>query len=200
MRRKFESDEERRLARKEYLKNYRENNKEKISRSGKNYYQDNKEDILTREKNYYKDNKEKLLLRSNDYYKNNKDKKRTYQKNKLKTDNIFKIKNYLRVRLYHAIRGDQKAGSAVRDLGCSVPNAKLYWENLFYTKVDQLEMTWDNWGKVWQLHHIKPFESFDNLSDHNQVREVCHYTNQKPLYTEDHYKEHEELKMLRKIA
>jgi hypothetical protein len=199
-RRKFQNEEERKIAKNIYGEEYRNKNKDKLLIQSKNYYQDNKEDISIRHKNHYQDNKEKVKIKSAQNYQDNKEKillrHKKYENNKLKTDVNFKIQHYLRSRFRKALKGNFKSGSAVRDLGCTVEEAKLYWENLFYTKFNQPEMTWDNWGKVWQLHHIKPFESFKNLSNPEEVRVVCHYTNQKPLYNEDHLEAHNNLRMI----
>jgi hypothetical protein len=45
-------------------------------------------------------------------------------------------------------------------------------------------MTWENYGS-WHIDHIKPFTAFDDLTDPEQQREVCHYTNLQPLWAED---------------
>lgn len=50
---------------KEYLKRYREKNKEKLKEHQREYYQKNKEKILEHIRNYYKENKEKLQNKHN---------------------------------------------------------------------------------------------------------------------------------------
>ena len=59
-------------SRKDYMKEYLEDNKERIKERGKNYYQDNKEKILEKEKNYRDANKEKILEYKKNYYQENK--------------------------------------------------------------------------------------------------------------------------------
>src|ERR1035437_3633991 len=55
-------------------------------------------------------------------------KTRREQKNKrYKTDILFKITSRLRIRLSDAIRGRNKAGSAVADLGCSIQHLNYIW-------------------------------------------------------------------------
>lgn len=51
---------------------------------------------------------------------------------KFQTDIQFRIRKALRARVYIAIYGNQKAGSAVRDLGCSIEELKQYLEQQFY--------------------------------------------------------------------
>ena len=42
-------------------------------------------------------------------------------------------------------------------------------------------MSWDNHSfKGWHIDHIKPIASFD-LSDPEQLKACCHYTNMQPL-------------------
>jgi hypothetical protein len=101
-------------------------------------------------------------------------------KKRLSNDLNFKLATLLRGRLNKAIRGNQKTGSAVKDLGCSVAELKTYLESKF-----QPGMTWYNYGRDgWHIDHIKPLSRFD-LSDTSQFLEACHYTNLQPLWAED---------------
>lgn len=84
----------------------------------------------------------------------------------------------LRIRLHHAVKRGQKAGSAVGDLGCSIAAFKLYIENQFESK-----MTWDNYGE-WHLDHIIPLASFD-LTERQQFLEACNWLNYQPLWAND---------------
>lgn len=88
----------------------------------------------------------------------------------------------LRTRLYQAL-AQGKAGSAVRDLGCSLEDLKRYIEALW-----EPGMSWDNWGQgpgTWQIDHVRPLCSFD-LTDRKQVKEACCFINLHPLWHEDH--------------
>ena len=71
---------------KQNKKQYRKNNKEKISEYGKQYHKDNKEKIAEYKKQYHKDNKEKIA----EYRKNNKEKLAEYGK-QYRKDNKEKI-------------------------------------------------------------------------------------------------------------
>lgn len=94
------------------------------------------------------------------------------------TDSHFKISSNLRHRLNQAIRNQQKSGSAVSDLGCSIPALKLHLEEQF-----QPGMSWKNYGQ-WHIDHIKPLASFD-LTDREDFLQANHYTNLQPLWAED---------------
>lgn len=134
-----------------------------------NYYQANTEAIRDNKKSYYVANKDSI----NRY-------KREYVRKRLATDINFKLSYYLRDRLRKAILGNQKAGSAVRDLGCTVPELKQHLESKF-----QEGMNWENHGMYgWHIDHIIPLASFD-LTDREQFLKACHYTNLQPLWAED---------------
>ena len=123
----------------------------------------------TRNKLHYIENREDIRAR-----------KRAYSLHKRKTDPLFKLKENLRIRLVKAIDREQKTGSAVADLGCSIQELKDHLESQF-----QSGMTWDNWSRDgWHIDHIHPLSKFD-LSDPVQLRQACHYTNLQPLWASD---------------
>ena len=81
-----------------------------------------------------------------------------------------------------AIRRGSKTGSAVKDLGCSIPELKLYLEERF-----QPGMTWDNYGSAWHIDHIRPLANYD-LSDREVLKQLVHYTNLQPMWAIDNIK------------
>jgi hypothetical protein len=96
------------------------------------------------------------------------------------SDINYKLRKQLRLRLNQAIKNNQKVGSAISDLGCSIDELKLYLESRFLPG-----MTWANNSlHGWHIDHIKPLSSFD-LSDPNQFKQACHYTNLQPLWAVD---------------
>lgn len=120
---------------------------------------------------YYLDNKDYIVTRNSNYIQ------------QMKTlDVIFKLKINLRSRLYSAILKDVKSGSSVRDLGCTIQEFKQYIESRFYS-----DMTWDNWGNVWQLDHIVPLWKFD-LKNREQFLQAVNYRNMQPLAILEHRK------------
>lgn len=103
-----------------------------------------------------------------------------YEGRKYKEDELFKIKKRLRGRVRDALKNNQKSGSAIQDLGCSVEDFKVYLESKF-----ESGMSWENYApKGWHIDHIKPLSSFD-LTDRKQFLEACHYTNLQPLWWYD---------------
>lgn len=107
-----------------------------------------------------------------------KEAERRYRKTRLESDINYRIAHHLGCRLSKAIRRDQRAGSAIRDLGCSISEFKAYIETLF-----REGMSWENYGE-WQIDHILPLSKFD-LMDRNQFLKACYYTNLQPLWAED---------------
>lgn len=115
--------------------------------------------------------------------RNEKDKQRKAR------DPQYKLIVSMRVRLNKAIKNNQKAGSAIKDLGCSVEHFKKYIESMFYNHITfDIPMIWENYGKgygKWNLDHIRPLHVFD-LTNREELLKACHYTNLQPLWTEDH--------------
>ena len=96
------------------------------------------------------------------------------------TDPIFKLSINLRSRLNKAVRHNYKAGSVVRDLGCSIPEFKLYLESKF-----KEGMSWDNYGRTgWHIDHIIPLSKFD-LTNREHIKIALHYTNLQPLWARE---------------
>lgn len=103
---------------------------------------------------------------------------REYENRQRKENPQWRLAKNLRNRLRKALRGETTGVSAVRDLGTSIPEFQKYIANLF-----EEGMTWENYGE-WHLDHIVPLSAFD-LTDEDQVRVACHYTNIQPLWAED---------------
>jgi len=166
---------------KKYKKEYDENHREEIKKYSKEYDENHREEIKGYRENHKKETKE--------YRENHKEERKKYdkeyKKNRRKIDINYKLACNLRSRLYYAIKGNWKVGSAVRDLGCIIPELKIYLEKQF-----KQGMTWDNWGTYgWHIDHVKPLSSF-NLSNREELLKAVHYTNLQPLWAEENIKKH----------
>lgn len=147
-------------------------NRTKISQYSNQYYHANKERISKTVVRYRARNIEKLRL----YRKH-------YRKKRLAIDIHYKLQYVLRNRLKGALKGNYKSGSAIRDLGCSIPKLKQWLESQF-----QPGMTWENHCfDGWHIDHIRPLSSFD-LTNREEFLKACHYTNLQPLWAKDNYK------------
>lgn len=112
----------------------------------------------------------------------------SYKRQRVKTDILFKLKTLLRARLYNAIRGNFKSGSAIRELGCSIRELQFYLEGQF-----QDGMTWKNWSPTgWHIDHKIPLAFFD-LTDRKQLLKACHYTNLQPLWSNENIRKGDKL-------
>lgn len=176
------------LRRRMRQKVYREKNKEKIRErqkiAHKKHYEANKEKIQAAHKVYNELNKDKIKKRTQEYYKKNRrkilDRNESYHQNKLKSNTQYRLAYILRCRLRTALNKKYKAGHAVKDLGCSITELKIYLESKF-----QAGMSWENHSQTgWHIDHIKPLSHFD-LSDRDQFLQACHYTNLQPLWAKD---------------
>ena len=108
----------------------------------------------------------------------NKEKRRKWDVNKRKISVQYRIKGNLRCRVYKAIvrLKTVKTNKTMALLGCTIPFLKDYLEGRFLPT-----MTWENYGSLWHIDHIKPCSSFD-LTDVEQQKECFHYTNLQPLF------------------
>lgn len=198
---------------KKYQKEYRLKNKDKIKKQADEYRLKNKDKVKKqkkkerikndeaykkRSKKHYKENTDKIKKRVKKWREDNRDrvaKWREDNRNRLrelasnryhdtvKNDIVLKLQMNLRSRLTQAIKKNFKTGSAVRDLGCSIEEFKAYFEGKFQTG-----MTWENWGKYgWHIDHIIPLSSFD-LTNREELKKACHYTNLQPLWAKDNLK------------
>jgi hypothetical protein len=103
-----------------------------------------------------------------------------YNKTRYYNNVNYRLGISLRTRLYQALKGNYKTGSAVKDLGCTIEELKAHLESQF-----QNGMSWDNYGlKGWHIDHIIPLASFD-LTNREEFLKACHYGNLQPLWAKD---------------
>jgi hypothetical protein len=177
-------------------KKYYDNNIDKINKIHKIYYLNNKEKISKYRKNHrlknidkyknkekqYRDNhkKEHKILQKKWYQKHKKErqnKNHLIEKERLINDLNFKLRKYLRTRIYVAIKRNLKSKHTSELLGCSVDDLKKHLESQF-----KEGMSWDNYCfRGWHIDHIKPCASFD-LSKPEEQAKCFHYSNLQPLW------------------
>jgi hypothetical protein len=195
--------------RKDNLDGYRTDCKKCVNKQIKKYCLLNKEKINERKRKYYQTHKEKWIMREklekvkkqkreymkkyhkthSEYIKNyrklHKKEKAKYQKqynkNRKMTDINYKVLCYLRTRIWEVLKGNPKAKTTMKLVGCSLEKLKQHLESQF-TK----GMSWANYGK-WHIDHIRPCASFD-LSKPSEQRKCFNYTNLRPLWAKDNLK------------
>lgn len=195
---------------KSYSKKYYNNNKDKIIESNTIYYENNKDHILELKKEYHSKNKDNICLSKKEkyntdveyksskleynkkYYKDNKEwillKNVSYKRNKINTDELYKISHYIRgvVNSMFYRKYSFKKNKRTEDiLGCTYDEFKLYIESKF-----EPWMTWENRGLYngelnygWDIDHIIPLSNAKNeeelikLSNYKNLQPLCSYIN-----------------------
>lgn len=141
------------------------------------YEKSDRADLSERKKQYYRANKEASLKYRIENKESIRDYMRGYQNRRLREDVQFRLRVLLRNRIRKIVKGS-RVGSAIKDLGCTVDQLKRHLESQF-----QPGMTWSNHGK-WHIDHVIPLSKF-NLSNREDFRQACHYTNLQPLWALD---------------
>jgi hypothetical protein len=150
----------------EYLKLYREKNKD-ILKSKRIEYD------KTYSKNYRINNKEKIKQAQKTY-------QNEYQKNRKKIDPLFKLRHTLSNRIQIALKNKKiiKSQSTLNMIGCDLKTIKSHLEKQF-TK----GMNWGNQG-AWHIDHIIPCAL---AKTEEELIKLFHYTNLQPLWAMDNW-------------
>ena len=148
------------------MKEYREENHEKLLKQAKEYKKINADSVNKKAKEYKKKNIEKVRHWRKEYYKRN------------KNNPQLVLRNNLSRRISKALKGISRSQKTMELLGCDIKTFLTHIENKFTS-----DMSWDNYGK-WHIDHIKPCAMFD-LSDPIQQKQCFHYTNMQPLWQKD---------------
>lgn len=169
----------------EYYKKWRKENPEKVKENAKKgykkWYKKNPEIAKKRSRKWYKTNLKKAKENNKKWRKENREKRNENERNRKKIDIQYKLACNLRTRLNIAIKNNQKVGSAIKDLGCSIDYFKKYFEKQFTNN-----MNWDNYGE-WHIDHQIPLSVVD-LTDREELKNVCHYTNLQPMWADENIK------------
>jgi hypothetical protein len=143
-------------------KEYKHNNKEKISEYNKTYKENNKEVIAEYNKEYHKKNLKTIQSRHNINSK--------IRRNK---DPGFKLAQNCRNKIRKLLRNNL---SSFKLLDCS---KEFLIEWLKYSFTD--EMNFENYGTCWHVDHVIPCARF-NLENEDDIKFCFRWTNLQPLY------------------
>ena len=124
---------------------------------------------------YYRENKEEIVKAIS-----------IRKKEMLKTDNQFRLTCLLRSRLTTALKGGNKVGSAVGDLGCSGNRLRIFLEKHSKYCLSDLGK------KKVHVDHIVPLSAYD-LEDRKELLKAVHYTNLQLLWWEDNFRKHDSI-------
>ena len=140
------------------------------------YRELNKTHIQGNTKQWRANNTEIVRQSQTEYVARNKDKIRERIKKRKQNDPVFKLTENIRTRIYQGLKGISKSQTTYELIGCTFAEFREYLENKFTP-----DMTWDNYGTLWHVDHIKPISLF-NLSDPEEQKLAFNYTNCQPLY------------------
>lgn len=136
-------------------------------------------------KSYYSDNLVQARQERLDWKKSNLDKVKSYECSRrswrYKNDPIFRIVKNQRNRVKQLVTN--KPTSFTKSIGCGTEFLKTYLESKF-----QSGMSWSNYGNgegYWNIDHIRPLASFENLQNKDQFEEAFNYKNLQPLWWRD---------------
>ena len=143
-------------------------------------------------KSYYEKNKEFIIIQNRTYRQCHYSERNKHQNKRRHDDPVYRLSIYLRTRLNKALKGNYRNGSAVRDLGCTIPELVIHLEKQF-----QEGMFLDNHGE-WHIDHKKPLSMFD-LTDREQLLQACHYTNLQPMWALDNIKKNNKYEVQKSV-
>lgn len=144
------------------------------------YYAENSERLREYWHKYYREHPDEVRATSKRWRDTHREHINARQNRRRREDLHFRLKEKLRSRFSRALAGRYKHGTTIANLGCSIEQLKAHLEALFAPG-----MSWENYGiDGWHIDHIKPLARFD-LTDPEQVKQACHYTNLQPLWAFD---------------
>ena len=158
--------------RKEYMKNWRKANKEKIKDSYNKWVIDNRENRNISNKVYREKNSKKLNENNKIYRQNNQEKFKEYKKDyNLKNRHVCAWRSVLKYNLRRI--GKKKEGTTLELLGYSALELKNHLDSLFTEG-----MSWNNYGE-WHVDHIIGVIFFDITTPANVVNAL---SNLRPMW------------------
>lgn len=172
-----------------YMKEYGQSEKNKDYH--RQYYKEHRAEYIQRKQQWRKDNPEREAETKKQYVNENRDKLNEYQRKwkqeKRNTDEAYKLKSNISRRIRYELNTllkGKKTKQTTELTGCSIEELKIYIESKF-----EESMTWDNYGKIWEIDHIIPCACW-NLSEEFDNKCCWNYRNLRPLLKEQNRSKH----------
>lgn len=153
-----------------YQKKYYKKNREKYLKYFEEYYQKNKEKSINRNLKYYRENKEEGLKKRREYYQSHKKQfEEYYQIHKdqyLENENIrrkdpkYRLNQNISRAIRHSLKNGKNGLNWEKPVGYTLDDLVKHLERQFTP-----EMSWNNYGSIWEIDHIIPKSifNFDNI-------------------------------------
>lgn len=141
------------------------------------YYGNIKRAKLQRRR-YYELNRDKFRIATSAWKKRNPEKVREARRRRSKTPSV-RLRQALCRRISLAITKRVFGVNTMKLLGCSLKDFLIYIESRF-----DVGMTFENYGKVWEVDHIMPCAIFD-LAKAEHRKRCFHFSNLQPLFVSD---------------
>lgn len=170
----------------EYERRYWEANPEKAAEKSRRQYQKDPEKAKQAVREWRRAHPAESVAYTQKYQKSHPDKVREFKRlgaaNRRKKDPRFRAVLNLRRRVLLALSGLCKSQRTLALIGCTVEEWGSHLESQF-----KPGMTWENYGLVWHIDHIRPCASFD-LSDPVQQSACFNWSNTQPLFALENLK------------
>ena len=182
-----------RETRKDYMKQWLEDNREIRLKKQKEYRETHKEEIAENKRQWRKNNPEKEASRKKKHYEENKEKyrKRTreWRRNRRHNDPNTKVREMARAFLRRCLTS-KKDKHTFDILNYSPTELRTHIESLW-----EPDMNWDNYGTLWNIDHIKPLDAFNFLNEdgsinYDAIKEANALINLRPMYSNDNFSKH----------
>jgi hypothetical protein len=178
-------------ARREYQRQYREDNKQKRIAQFREWCAANKELRAEKDRQYHAANRTRRNNNSRQYYAANRQQiianSVAYERERRQSDPLFRLLKSLRARHGQFFKGTSRPASMARDMGCD-REFFLHHIAIQFTA----GMTMENYGKVWHLDHIYPLSKAD-LTDRAQFLAAANWRNIQPMLGPENVKKSDEV-------
>ena len=188
-------------AKREYRRQWYQQNKERVINANKQYRHANKNKQRAYFAKYRKVNGKQLKVAHKQWRLSNRDaliasarearkdpayraRQREYISKREALDPVFKLYRRVRARIKMAFKSQSTARTAKTFTLLGMTGKQFMEYLLSHSNNWHQRFTSENYGTEWVVDHIRPLASFD-LSDASQVAIAFHYTNCQPLTPEE---------------